>query len=150
MSTPSFLTNLLPSVIPIISMVVSIISAGIAWWMRQHAIKIQLIEYKRVIRITSAQINSLWNDVIQEAHFAKVKSSTLDVDDSYFERINSVVDIANKGQKNLAKITAEYKKREKGLTIKGAVEETLTLEEMRISVEGDLQRIRNEFGFYLD
>ncbi|ASM48468.1 hypothetical protein PESP_a0192 [Pseudoalteromonas espejiana DSM 9414] len=118
--------------------------------MRQHAIKIQLIEYKRVIRITSAQINSLWNDVIQEAHFAKVKSSTLDVDDSYFERINSVVDIANKGQKNLAKITAEYKKREKGLTIKGAVEETLTLEEMRISVEGDLQRIRNEFGFYLD
>ncbi|OUX84701.1 MAG: hypothetical protein CBC03_14020 [Pseudoalteromonas sp. TMED43] len=131
-------------------MLVSMISAMIAWRMRQHTEIIQLIEYKRIIRVTSAHINSLWNDVIQEANLAKVKSSTLNVDQNYLERIESAGNRAKKGQKNFAKMIAEYKERERDLTIKDAVEEILILEEVKISVEGDLQRIRNEFGFYLD
>ncbi|AYM85344.1 hypothetical protein D9T18_00890 [Pseudoalteromonas agarivorans] len=131
-------------------MLVSVISAMIAWRMRQHTEIIQLIEYKRIIRVTSAHINSLWNDVIQEANLAKVKSSTLNVDQNYLERIESAGNRAKKGQKNFAKMIAEYKERERDLTIKDAVEEILILEEVKISVEGDLQRIRNEFGFYLD
>jgi len=144
MSTSSVLVSLAPSVIAIVSMLVSMISAMIAWRMRQHTEIIQLIEYKRIIRVTSAHINSLWNDVIQEANLAKVKSSTLNVDQNYLERIESAGNRAKKGQKNFAKMIAEYKERERDLTIKDAVEE------VKISVEGDLQRIRNEFGFYLD
>ncbi|MCP4054763.1 MULTISPECIES: hypothetical protein [Pseudoalteromonas] len=150
MSTSSVLVSLAPSVIAIVSMLVSMISAMIAWRMRQHTEIIQLIEYKRIIRVTSAHINSLWNDVIQEANLAKVKSSTLNVDQNYLERIESAGNRAKKGQKNFAKMIAEYKERERDLTIKDAVEEILILEEVKISVEGDLQRIRNEFGFYLD
>ncbi|WP_162985976.1 hypothetical protein [Pseudoalteromonas agarivorans] len=150
MSTSSVLVSLAPSVIAIVSMLVSVISAMIAWRMRQHTEIIQLIEYKRIIRVTSAHINSLWNDVIQEANLAKVKSSTLNVDQNYLERIESAGNRAKKGQKNFAKMIAEYKERERDLTIKDAVEEILILEEVKISVEGDLQRIRNEFGFYLD
>ena len=150
MSTSSVLVSLAPSVIAIVSMLVSMISARIAWRMRQHTEIIQLIEYKRIIRVTSAHINSLWNDVIQEANLAKVKSSTLNVDQNYLERIESAGNRAKKGQKNFAKMIAEYKERERDLTIKDAVEEILILEEVKISVEGDLQRIRNEFGFYLD
>ena len=150
MSTSSVLVSLAPSVIAIVSMLVSMISAMIAWRMRQHTEIIQLIEYKRIIRVTSAHINSLWNDVIQEANLAKVKSSTLNVDQNYLERIESAGNRAKKGQKNFAKMIAEYKERERDLTIKDAVEEILILKEVKISVEGDLQRIRNEFGFYLD
>lgn len=150
MSTSSVSINLLSSVIPIFSMIVSIISAVITWRMRQHTKKIQLNEYKRIIRTTSAQINSLWNDVVQEARFAKVKSSTLVVDDNYLERIKSADDIANRGQKKLAKMISEYNEREKDLTIKDAVEEVLILEETKIRVQGDVQRIRNEFSFYLN
>ncbi|WP_350606206.1 hypothetical protein [Pseudoalteromonas sp. MER144-MNA-CIBAN-0113] len=146
MSTSSVLVSLAPSVIAIVSMLVSMISAMIAWRMRQHTEIIQLIEYKRIIRVTSAHINSLWNDVIQEANLAKVKSSTLNVDQNYLERIESAGNRAKKGQKNFAKMIAEYKERERDLTIKDAVEEILILEEVKISVEGDLQRIRNEFG----
>ena len=150
MSTSSVLVSLAPSVIAIVSMLVSMISAMIAWRMRQHTEIIQLIEYKRIIRVTSAHINSLWNDVIREANLAKVKSSTLNVDQNYLERIESAGNRAKKGQKNFAKMIAEYKERERDLTIKDAVEEILILKEVKISVEGDLQRIRNEFGFYLD
>ena len=142
MSTSSVLVSLAPSVIAIVSMLVSMISAMIAWRMRQHTEIIQLIEYKRIIRVTSAHINSLWNDVIQEANLAKVKSSTLNVDQNYLERIESAGNRAKKGQKNFAKMIAEYKERERDLTIKDAVEEILILEEVKISVEGDLQRIR--------
>ncbi|WP_128581606.1 hypothetical protein [Pseudoalteromonas agarivorans] len=101
MSTSSVLVSLAPSVIAIVSMLVSMISAMIAWRMRQHTEIIQLIEYKRIIRVTSAHINSLWNDVIQEANLAKVKSSTLNVDQNYLERIESAGNRAKKGQKKL-------------------------------------------------
>lgn len=150
MSTSSVLISLAPSVIAIVSMLVSMISALIAWRMRQHTEKIQLIEYKRIVRVTSAHINSLWNDVIQEANFAKVKSSTLNIDQNYLERIESAGNRAKKGQKNFAKMIAEYKERERDLTIKDAVEEILILEEVKISVQGDVQRIKNEFSFCLD
>lgn len=150
MNEYSSLISLLPLVVSSAGLIISILSAMIAWLMRQHTKKIQLIEYKRSIRITAAQINSLWNDFKQEVSFAKVKSSTLAVDDKYMKRIKLADDIAKKGQANLAKVTAEYKKKEKDLTIKDAVEEILTLEEMKISVQGDVQRIRNEFRFCLD
>jgi len=117
MSTSSVLVSLAPSVIAIVSMLVSMISAMIAWRMRQHTEIIQLIEYKRIIRVTSAHINSLWNDVIQEANLAKVKSSTLNVDQNYLERIESAGNRAKKGQKNFAKMIAEYKERERDLTV---------------------------------